>query len=1284
MVKYDFHISGYSRKKYRIDESLFSIDGKIIITTPYQARLLSENINIVRRSEGKADQQVTPGQVNGLGLLHEIFHFMINYYQENINPGVFARSLNYLKSKFKDDLDKILLEFVNEFPSMQVYKNNVTPIDYLNGFTGTKSNKEIILEEIILLSIENINPATVLLKELYDDSGLVKKTPYLNLLDETENFFLKEKPIGTDNLPLISFLKHPILSSPDSLEGQLTFILNKWGVFVYDKFYKRILSGKDLIYEDAKLFIHHGGGEKGTPPVPAYEFDKDYFDKLKAKLAAGLKLTDDENRFYYAETEQFTADIDWMPKVVMIAKNAYVWMHQLSKKYQREIKHLDQIPDEELNILAGWNFTALWLIGIWERSTASKKIKILMGNPEAASSAYSLFDYVIAWDLGGEDAFLNLKHRAWERGIRLASDMVPNHTGIYSKWVVEKPDYFIQANHTPYPSYQFHGPNLSDDERVQVRIEDKYYSKQDAAVVFQRVDSYTGDIRYIYHGNDGTNMPWNDTAQLNLLNPEVRESLIQTIMHVARKTPIIRFDAAMTLSKKHYQRLWFPQPGLGGGVPSRSDYSMTRSEFDDAMPVEFWREVVDRINSELPNTLLLAEAFWLMEGYFVRTLGMHRVYNSAFMHMLMKEENEKYKLLIKNTLEFNPEILKRYVNFMSNPDEETAINQFGGGDKYFGIALLMCTLPGLPMFAHGQIEGYSEKYGMEYQRSYYDEHINEHLVWRHVTEIFPLIKKRYIFSQVYNFELYDLIGDFGNMNDNVIAFSNNVDGERSLIIYNNSYSEAKGTINYTANKINSSGNLSNRKLSEAMGIRGEQNVYYIYRDHRSNLEYIRSGNDICDSGLYIVLGGYQYNAFLDFREVYDYSGTYFQINNFLNGRGVPSVEYARNELHLSDVHLSLRKLLSPDILYKFDSLLTEDKMEKAGIKEIFLVISADINYIINELNRIKNVPFNNLEILKQIEEDINYARLFLSALREIDMLDNKPDWFNRLAIQLTIFGENGKNINRNLLLPIILLRNLSHYEINDLPGTGNLIDKLMMDRIFYEMLDRMGLDHSDISQILFLLRAIIKDDIPDNINAGKFLENIEVHFESADFIGLHEYEGVRYFNKENFESYIDWQLTFSGIEVVKELNMKNLKSHKTKSDANKITNKLRSLYDYYSRIKIASYEAGYKLEESKKLLEDKPNSIEAGIKTGTLKKRTALNKIKNKIVDIKKKSVTKKKVKIAKKTESNNISDTKKKAKLTKKVESKKISDTRKKDKIAKKADAKKISDIKRKTRKKK
>ena len=66
---------------------------------------------------------------------------------------------------------------------------------------------------------------------------------------------------------------------------------------------------------------------------------------------------------------------------------------------------------------------------------------------------------------------------------------------------------------------------------------------------------------------------------------------------------------------------------------------------------------VDRVAAEVPDTLLIAEAFWLMEGYFVRTLGMHRVYNSAFMNMLKREENAKYRQTLRNILEFEPGIL---------------------------------------------------------------------------------------------------------------------------------------------------------------------------------------------------------------------------------------------------------------------------------------------------------------------------------------------------------------------------------------------------------------------------------------------------------------------------------------------------------------------------------------------------------------------------------------------------------------------------------------------------
>ena len=493
-----------------------------------------------------------------------------------------------------------------------------------------------------------------------------------------------------------------------------------------------------------------------------------------------------------------------------------------------------------------------------------------MGNPEAVASAYSLYDYEIAADLGGPEAMNDLRWRAWQRGIRMASDMVPNHMAIDSRWVIQHPDWFLSLPYSPFPGYTFNGPNLSNDDRVGVYLEDHYYDRSDAAVVFKRVDSWTGDTRYIYHGNDGTTMPWNDTAQLDYLKAEVREAVIQTILHVARQFPIIRFDAAMTLAKRHIERLWFPEPGSGGAIASRAEHGMSKADFEAAMPEEFWREVVDRVAAEAPDTLLLAEAFWLMEGYFVRTLGMHRVYNSAFMHMLRDEDNDKYRQLIKNTLEFDPEILKRYVNFMSNPDEETAIAQFDKGDKYFGVCTIMATVPGLPMFGHGQFEGYAEKYGMEYRRAYWDEQPDQWLIDRHLREISPLLHRRHIFAEVQHFLLYDFFTADGDVDENVIAYSNRWGDERSLVIYHNSWGDTRGWLHTSAAYLDKgSGQLVQKSLTQGLQLSDDDHKFVVFRDVVTGLEHIRKCRDLAEQGFYVELRAYQCHVFLDFREVQD-------------------------------------------------------------------------------------------------------------------------------------------------------------------------------------------------------------------------------------------------------------------------------------------------------------------------------------------------------------------------------------------------------------------------------
>ena len=1191
-----FHISKEARGKYRFEDEFYSLRGNLVVVNGIAARKLAEKINSVKQSEGKTDGLVTAGQVNTLGLLHEIFHFLIRHYEEKENPGVFARGINHLKNNLNEnELSSVLSEYINHFPPHDVYKGKVSANDYLNDSTAGKSNKEIILEEIILLHLENNNPATRQLEELYSEKPLVEKTKYRQFIEQTEKFFSNEKPFGQENLSLIHFLRKPIIESPYNLDGQLEYILKNWRIYIYDKFWKRLLTGKDIVYEDSKLFLQHMGG-KGTPPVPNYEFDKDYLARLKAGNAGN----------YYEEYERFTRDIDWMPNVVMIAKNAFVWLDQLSKKYGREIKRLNEIPDEELDKVARWNFTSLWLIGIWERSSASRKIKQMMGNAEAASSAYSLFDYVIANELGGEDAFQNLKDRAWHRGIRLASDMVPNHTGIYSKWVVEKPNYFIQTNYPPYPGYRFTGPNLSDDPRVEVRIEDRYYSMSDAAVVFERRDGYTGDVKYIYHGNDGTHMPWNDTAQLNLLDPEVRESLYQTIKHVAEKTSIIRFDAAMTLTKKHYQRLWFPQPGTGGAIPSRSDFGLTREEFDSAMPQEFWREVVDRINKELPHTLLLAEAFWLMEGYFVRTLGMHRVYNSAFMHMLMKEENEKYKLLIKNTLEFNPEILKRYVNFMSNPDEETAVNQFGKGDKYFGVSVLMVTLPGLPMFGHGQVEGFSEKYGMEYKRAYYNEFVDETLVSRHEHEVFPLMSKRYLFSQVDNFELYDFIGDYGNINENVFAFTNRAGNERALIIYNNSYIECKGTINWSVQKVYSTGsNPSNKKLAEALGLKNENHIYYSYRDHKTKFQFLLPSRDLHDHGFYLALNGYDYRACLEFNEIYDFDGSWEWLYHHLGGRGVYSLEQELKELKLTPLHEAIIYYLEPEFVDRIKSEITQPATK--GKKKTELVaeeLEVRLNNVITHLSRVQNVPFDRDKITKEVIGDI-YSEKELHKI--LNAFQKKyPVVYKDILQSLTISKGETQDSNRITFFSLILINRF----LNSNGKWDGLFDELILGKPLHTCLAKVSQNHEEAGNNILLVKILSsKSKVKlwdkttgmelqtgkrkNSLSEGELLEKLLDDDETRWYIGLNEYEGKRYFNKERFENLVNWIFTLTSLVSAGRFS---------KTGTDEQIKELQKNHRFFKKIKRASAESGYKLDDLLQSFEKQKVKPKGRIKKEAVKK----------------------------------------------------------------------------------
>lgn len=1144
------------------------------------ARLFAKKMNERRNVQKFPERAIKASQINAMGLLDEILHLVVEMYRERRNPNVIGELSKSLVDQFGiERIDQTLRMFTDEFPPTTVFRDESSVDEYLEEKSVRRPeqlvpNREILLEELIMLWLANLNPAFAPYQELFDDEQLRKNTVYFEIMDFTYEFFEDQPRFGPENQNLIEMLRSPAKESPHSLSGQLDFISSRWGYLIGNLLY-RLLRSMDLIKEEEKVIFGVGGD--------SFSYVYDY---------AGLDI----------EAEAFSPDKDWMPNLVLMAKNIYVWLDQLSKEYKRSITRLDEIPDEELDRLANCGISGLWLIGVWERSSASKTIKQLRGNPEAVASAYSLFSYDVATELGGFEAYNTLREKAWKKSIRMASDMVPNHMGIDSQWLIEHPDWFVSLDFSPFPSYTFNGPNLSWDERVGIYLEDHYFDNSDAAVVFKRVDFWSGSEKYIYHGNDGTSMPWNDTAQLNYLIQEVRESVIQTILHVARLFPIIRFDAAMTLAKQHYQRLWFPEPGSGGDIPSRAEFGISKEQFNDAFPKEFWREVVDRVAQEVPDTLLLAEAFWLMEGYFVRTLGMHRVYNSAFMNMLRDEKNQEYRLVIKNTLEFDPEILKRYVNFMNNPDERTAVDQYGKSDKYFGICTMLATMPGLPMFGHGQVEGYTEKYGMEYKRAYWDETPDPYLVERHEREIFPLLRKRHMFAGVDHFLLYDFFTSEGHVNEDVFVYSNGNADQRALVIYHNKYAKTSGWIRLSAaypektpGKDSSQRTMVQKSLGEGLRLRNDGNYFCLFKDHRTGLQYIRNNQLLHSQGLYVELEGYQNYVFQDFYEVQDdEQRLYSRLEAYLVGRGVPDIKEAIQEIILQPVRSQYRELVNTGMLdWLTKKLAKMEKYSDVSFLEALIQVQTKSDAMLKEVRQFSGGKGDVSSITSQIKFEIA-ALLEISKLQDYPTKKSSSDYRKGIKYLNSGFKNWNKSLARDkeintVLLIWIFTHHLGYVlyhkqkEITYAPEQSrSWIDEWLLGKIIVDTLVGMGIEDSAALRNVVLIKILTSNsDWFSSFENGNqsihyILNSLLADPAAQEYLKINRHKGVLWFNKESFDELVWWMYSIALVSIVAD---EDLTGNKDPSPKKKFQHRVENCYSVIETILDAESLSGYQVEK---------------------------------------------------------------------------------------------------------
>ncbi|MCI0611038.1 MAG: alpha-amylase, partial [Anaerolineae bacterium] len=411
-------ITKASRDTYQFTSDFFSPNGRVTFEDFSSARKFAAQMSAIR-----ADP-VPASDIYAMQLIDDAMRVLVKYYAPD---ALMNTAVSYVDSNVgADSVYATQQKFISEFPPDDVYRGEVKVEEYLEQLLASTGDNGRVktIEELLFIYLHNANPAVNPLVELVDDKPL-ESTAYKDLITTLDSFFAQTaKETADEGGPsesLFEILSAPAKASPTSLDGQLQFIFDKWGLLLGEMFVARIVRGMDFLREEV-MHQHLAHGDF-TPDIPLQTF-------------GGGE---------YAEYEQYSPDKDWMPRLVLIAKNSYVWLEQLSRKYGRWIKTLDQIPDEELDILRDRGFTGLWLIGLWERSRASQRIKQRMGATDAVASAYSLYSYDIAEDLGGWGALENLRGRAWQRGVRLSADMVPNHMGIDSNWVMEHPDWFLSV-----------------------------------------------------------------------------------------------------------------------------------------------------------------------------------------------------------------------------------------------------------------------------------------------------------------------------------------------------------------------------------------------------------------------------------------------------------------------------------------------------------------------------------------------------------------------------------------------------------------------------------------------------------------------------------------------------------------------------------------------------------------------------------------------------------------------------------------------------------------------
>lgn len=351
----------------------------------------------------------------------------------------------------------------------------------------------------------------------------------------------------------------------------------------------------------------------------------------------------------------------WPRNPIIYEINAWVWLHELSERYQRSIT-LATVPQEEWEGIAGWGVHAIWLMGVWERSpmgihmarqheglhTEYQQVLADFSPGDVVGSPYSVHRYVVDEHLGGPEGLAVAREALAERNILLMLDFVPNHVALDHPWVFEHPEYLIQGN--------------ADD------------------LATRPGDYFEVGGRVFAYGRDPYFPPWTDTAQLNAFSPGLRQVAIETLGQISDQCDGVRCDMAMLLVNRIFEQNW----GHRAGERAAS---------------EFWWQVIEGVREKHHDFLFMAEVYWDMERE-LQQQGFDYCYDKRLYDYLVHETADAIREHLRADLNYQ----QKLVRFIENHDEPRAASIFWP-QRLGAAALTVATLPGAKLFHQGQFEG---------------------------------------------------------------------------------------------------------------------------------------------------------------------------------------------------------------------------------------------------------------------------------------------------------------------------------------------------------------------------------------------------------------------------------------------------------------------------------------------------------------------------------------------------------------------------------------------------